>query len=613
MSSRFLTTVLLLVACVPALSSAADIDLAKLREGAVDRLSHDVKLLASDEMDGRGPGTEGLDKAAEFIRDEFKKAGLTSAVSDGSFYQPFVVQMGRKPIAERTYLEITGPDDKVWKLEFAKDFQAYFTPGQEEVEAPIVFVGYGISAPDFDYDEYADIDVEGKFVLLIRREPQQDNKESVFDGDKVTAHSYFRAKIKQATDRKAAGILLVNDPFTVKKEERDAFVPQGGVNLAQSKLAFAHLSQGAANQLLEKVPVKAGDTSLTSIASIESHIDGQLKPISQILKGWTVKFRGEFANTTAKTVNVAGVLEGEGPMADETVVVGAHYDHLGYGGYGSRRQGDNSVHNGADDNASGTAALIELARRMTKGDKPRRRVVFIAFSGEERGLLGSRFYAEAPLVPIEKTVAMFNYDMIGNLRDDQLEIHGVGSGSTFDEVLDSFADDHGLKLKKSRPVARSSDHHSFYQKKVPVLFFFTGHTKIYHTPDDDYETLNIPGLARVVNYSEEVIVAMVNADKGPTYQQTGRGVRRRGVPNLGFLPTYKENEGVSVREVRENSPAAIAGLKAGDLIESIAGSKISDVRSMVAALQRTKPGDEVKLVVVRDEKKVELIVKLAKP
>jgi hypothetical protein len=605
---------LLLAISVPTFTSASDNDLAKLREGAVDRLSHDVKFLASDEMDGRGPGTAGIDKAAEFIRAEFKKVGLTSAVSDGSYFQPFVVPMGRQPIAEKTFLEITGPDNTVWKLELGKDYRGFYTPDQKVVEAPIVFVGYGISAPDFGYDDYADIDVEGKFVLLIRREPQQDNKDSVFNGDQVTAHSYFNTKIKQAFDRKAAGILLVNDPFTVRKDKRDAFAPQGSVNLSQRKLAFVHLSQSAANQLLEKAPIKANDTNLTSVDSIESHINNQLKPISQTLEGWTVKFHGEFVSRSAKTVNVAGILEGEGPLADETVVIGAHYDHLGYGGAGSRRPGDNSVHNGADDNASGTAALIELARRMTQSDRPRRRVLFIAFSGEERGLLGSKFYAKEPLLPLEKTVAMFNYDMIGNLRNDQLEIHGVGSGSTFDAIIDSVASDYDLKLKKNRPVMPASDHHSFYQKKVPVLFFFTGITQLYHTPDDDFETLNIAGLARVVNFSEAVIVATVNADDVPVYQQTARGGgRRRGIPNMGFVPDYRPDVGVSVRQVREKSPAAEAGLKAGDLIESIGGAKINDVRGLVRALQQTKPGDEVKLVVVRDEKKVELLVKLPKP
>lgn len=605
----------LLLASATTVGGVENATVLELRKSATPRIDADVKYLASDDLEGRGPGTAGIDKAAEFIRDEFEKAGLQSAVEDGSYFQPFVVPLGRRPIAEKTFLEIVSPEGETWKLELGKDYQAFFSPNQELVEAPIVFAGYGIAAPNLGYDDFAGVDVEGKFVLILRREPQQEDEDSKFDGKEVTSHSYFATKIKQAADRKAAGILLVNDPYTVKKDKlKDAFAPQGSVNLARRKMVFAHLTQEATNQLLSKAPVKVEDKSLSSVDAIEQHIDGELKPISQPLQGWTARFQGQFITEEAKTVNVAGMIPGEGPLADETVVIGAHYDHLGFGGPGSRRPGNKSVHNGADDNASGTAAIIELARRLAASGPHKRRLVIIGFSGEERGLLGSKYYANNPLLPLENTVAMFNYDMIGNLRDGKMEVHGTGSGSNFDKLIDDVAADSPLKVTKNRRVMPASDHFSFYQKQIPVMFFFTGLTDLYHTPEDDYETLNVDGISKVVDFSEQVILAAVNADARPTYQRTTQPQgQRRGVPFLGITPDYRPNVGISASQVAEGSPAAKAGIQANDVLISIDGTKLTDVPSLIRVLGQHKPNDEVKLALKRGDKTLEVKVKLGRP
>jgi hypothetical protein len=588
--------------------------LATLRQGATERLDKDVKFLASDEMEGRGPGTQGIEKAADFIREEFKKAGLKSAVEDGSFYQPFTVPLGRSPVVEKTHLRLTGPDGETWNLELEKDVRVFFSPTNEVQDAPLVFVGYGISAPDLQYDEYAGMDIEGKFVLLIRREPQQADQESVFAGDENSPHAFFATKIKQAIAHKAAGVILVNDALSVARDNQDEFVPTSSINVSQAKLAFTHISAVAADRILQVTPLKSGDKSLASMATIEKHLDENLKPISQVLDGWRVNYAAEFVSESAQTVNVAGMLEGEGPLANETVVVGAHYDHLGFGGPGSRAPGDKSVHNGADDNASGTAAMIELARRLGKSGANRRRILFVAFSGEERGLLGSKFYAEKPLLALENTIAMFNYDMIGNLRDETVEVHGSGSGSTFDALIDKLDGDSPLKVKKSRNVFAASDHFSFYQKEIPVLFFFTGTTPIYHTPDDDYETLNIAGISKVLDFSEQVVLATLNADEKPVFQKTVDPRRgRRNVPFLGITPDYRATIGVTVKAVQPNSPADVAGIKVADLIDSIGGTKIDDVRGMIRRLSQNQTEKELTFVVVRDGAKIDLQVKLVAP
>lgn len=582
---------------------------------ALVRLTNDVTFLASDELEGRGPGTKGLEKAAEFIRQEFQRIGLKSAIADGSYFQPLEVSLGETPVESETLLVLRGPENQELRLKLGTDYQPFFTGNTDAVSGPIVFVGYGISAPDLKYDDYRDLNVEGKIVVLIRREPQQDAADSPFDGRNVTSHSYVVTKLKQALDHKAAGVLLVNDPFTVRKEQADAFFP-ANPGVRNSRIPFAQLKLPVFDQILATTPLVVDDQRLTSIEQVEAYIDRTLHPISQELAGWTAELKFTFQRQVVPVVNVAGVLEADGPQAKETVVIGAHYDHLGYGGFGSRRPNSREIHNGADDNASGTAALLELARRFAgRQQPPARRMLFIAFSAEERGLIGSNYYVNNPLYPLEDTVAMVNFDMIGTLRDNSLGVHGIGSGKQFDSIVDEAAKKTDLEIQKNVGVMAASDHFPFYQKKIPVIFFFTGLTETYHTPDDDVERLNFEGMVKIVDYAEVFLQLLVEHPERIAYQQAPTGSRGgRGMAYLGITPDYNSQvEGVRVAGVRADSPAEKAGVRAGDVIVRIEDKPVSDLTGLAEALRQFRPGQTVTVVVHRDDQEHALMVKLASP
>lgn len=582
---------------------------------AVTRVGNDVRYLSSDELEGRGPGTEGLRKAAEYIRDEFKRLGLKSGTEDGSYMQPFDIVIDTKVIEPKTNLVLTGPDGQHLKLELGEDFQPLATGGAGKAEAEVVFAGYGITAPKQEYDDYKDVDVAGKIVLIIRREPQQGDPKSVFDGKKTTSHSYIRTKLQRAKKQKAAAVLLVNDPFSTKSGNNDALTSPSGFGTRAQGIPFAHVGQAVANKLLAATPVKLAEEELKSIEAIEREIDTNLKPISQPLSGWTAKLEFSFEKVKTEVANVIGVLEGQGDLADETIVLGAHYDHLGYGPFGSRRPKKRAIHNGADDNASGTACVLELARRFaSRGDRPRRRMVFIGFSAEERGIIGSNYYLENPVVPLKDTVTMVNFDMVGRLTGNGLLLGGARTAKEFPDLVERANGDGSIKVKTSGSVG-ASDHAGFYRKSIPVLFFFTGLTKEYHTPDDDFETINVEGMVRTLDYAERLLDELVNLPSRPEFVKSKQAPRGRGaMAYLGIVPDYAgTTDGLRVTDVNAGSPASTGGLKPGDVIIKFADLPVVDIQGLSTGLRKHKPGDEVKLVVKRDDKQLSLDVTLGKP
>ena len=583
---------------------------------AVKRVGHDIEYLASDELEGRGPKTKGLQLAADFIRDEFKKLGLKGGGKDGSFMQPFDITVGTDMVKKSTWLILRGPNDQELKLAIGEEFQALATGGSGDAKADVIFVGYGISANREKYDDYKDIDVKDKVVLMIRREPQQDDADSVFSGKATTPHSYINTKIQVAKQRDAAAILLVNDPFSTEKSGKDELSQPDGFGTAGTGLPFAHIQQKVANKLLKSSPVKGSEgEELSTVDAIEDSIDETLKPISQPLKGWTAELKFTFERVKAELGNVVGILEGEGPHADETIVIGAHYDHLGYGPFGSRKPEVRAVHNGADDNATGTAAVIELARRFAKAEKkPARRMVFIGFSGEERGLIGSNFYVRNPLIPLEKTVAMINFDMIGNLRKGGLQVGGVRSAKEFPELVEKVVADGELKVNTSIGMG-GSDHAGFYRKDIPVMFFHTGLTTLYHTPEDDFETINVEGVVKTIDFSEKVLQRVASMPERPEFTRIQRSPRGRGgMAYLGVVPDYSENDGgIRISEVNEGGPADKGGMIANDIITKMGEVAVPDIQGLSAGLRKYKPGTKVKVIVKRGDKEETLEITLGRP
>jgi hypothetical protein len=302
------------------------------------------------------------------------------------------------------------------------------------------------------------------------------------------------------------------------------------------------------------------------------------------------------------------------------VVLGAHYDHLGYGGPSSLAGGKKmAIHPGADDNGSGTTALLELARRFgAAGNRQGRRLVFVAFSGEELGLYGSAHYCREPLFPLADTAAMFNLDMVGRLRADpttgkgRVLCEGAGTAKEFKPWLAEMAQKYQFQFRTQDSGFGPSDHASFCGKKVPVLFFWTGDHPDYHRPTDTADRINLQGMSRIVNMSEELVGRMAGVKK-PAFVEVkgGGGIRPSSGPRLGIRPGYGDDgDGVLVEGVGDGTPAARGGIRKDDRIVGIAGKSVKNIQTYMTAMAGQKPGSTIEVVVMRAGNKVPLKVKL---
>lgn len=645
------------------------------------RLAESVKYLASDELEGRGVGTEGLNKAADFIAAEFTKLGLKTDSFEGTPFQKFSITtesvLGPK---EQNNLVLLGPPEKEGgeprriELKLGQDFNPLAAGGTGKFDLPLVFVGYGITAKDLKYDDFAGIDVKDKVVLLIRKEPQQNNPHSAFDGTRASRYATFMHKISNAFEHGAAAIIMVNDHHSVReqaKSERkrwqeaiDKLVTletdfkkvenpmpdaeakhRAEVNkLAEQIQTHGKRLEGSFDQVLDfqgagpesshrKTPVYFTSRAIIDpivkaatgkdLAAIEDEIDKELVTQSKELAGWKAVGESNVVHKQVEVKNVIGVLEGEGPLADETVVVGAHYDHVGLGGPGSGSlfKGTNEIHNGADDNASGTAAVLELARRFATAEKkPKRRMVFMTFTGEERGLLGSAYYVKNPKFALEKTVAMVNLDMVGRLKDDKLIIYGTGTADGFDSLVDELNKKYEFKITKDPSGFGPSDHASFYARQIPVFHLFTGTHNDYHRPSDDSDKVNIEGMRRVTDFTADLTASIVEGEKRPAYKEVkraGRPVVGGGDgdrPYFGSIPDFSgDEEGYALSGVAKDSPAEKAGLKGGDVIIKVGESKVGSLDDFDSALRKFRAGDKVPVSVKRGKETVTVMVTLDPP
>lgn len=587
------------------------------------RLKADVSYLADDAREGRGPGTKGLDAAADYIADSFKKSGLKPASGASEYFQEFELP-GERVIGENSSLTFTVKKDSetTLKAEAKREFSPLALGGASTIKGlPLVFAGYGISAKDadlkLDYDDYDGLDVQDKAVLIIRREPQMDKADSAFGGKDNTTYATFSHKLANAGKRGVKALLIVNDGFSTKKDEKDELLEYdaagGGGN---GRFAVIMVSRDFADRALKA----AGEPSL---AELEAKIDETLKPQSKALDGLTVDGSVDIRKKNIKVKNVIGVLEGEGPLADETIIVGAHYDHLGFGGFGSLKPGDRSIHNGADDNASGTATIMELARRLAvRKDPLPRRIVFMAFSAEERGLIGSAYYVNHPLYPLKDTVAMINFDMVGRLNDkSELTVFGTGTSPGLDTLVASLASDQNIKANNVVGTSgefNASDHASFFVKDIPVVFFFTGNHPDYHRPSDDTPLINFDGMRRIADIGELLLLDLSERPSRPVFVKPARGPamasasRGSGV-YLGTRPSYgdiPEGGGVKLEGVNEGSPAEKGGMKGGDIVIKFGDKEVKDIEGYMSAMSGHKVGETVEIVVNRDGKDVTLKVKL---
>jgi hypothetical protein len=599
---------------------------------AADTYVAHVRYLASDELGGRLPGTPGGRAATEYIAEQFQKLGLKPGGVDGTYFQPFTVHRLKQLHDDQAVFKVAGLDQN-WKIREDWMPMPFTKPGK--IEGSLAFAGYGISAPKQDYDDYAGFDPKDKVLLILRHEPKDEDPEADFGGETPSRHALFSRKSRIAAERGAKGLLIVNAPN--RDSDQDKLYPWQDSDTSQSySLPIAQISRQLANAIL----ARAGAPDLKTL---QDKLDQERKSLSMDLKGISVDI--ETGVNYVEGRNVLGLLDGT-TKRDEYVVVGAHHDHLGRVRPNDAPSSEPVVHNGADDNASGTAGVIELARAFAAGPRPQRSILFMTYDAEELGLLGSSYFVDHPTVALDHIVAMVNLDMIGRLRQDQFAIYGVGSAKEFPGLLDAPA--HQLALSFQAPTSGSgffgaSDHHSFYLKHIPVLFAFTGVHDQYHTPEDDWELIDGEGATKVLRLLYPVISEIANMNERPTFvsaeqeqaareaqqedvhpAETGEDVEEhqpaderparpsRPSASLRIVPdhAYDGVDGLRVLSVIVDGAAAKAGLKDGDLIVRIADQPVRDISSYMEALGQHAPGDEVEVVVKRGGEQVQLKVTL---
>jgi aminopeptidase YwaD len=574
------------------------------------RVLNDIKTLSAPEMEGRGAGTKGLARAADLIVKRYKELKISPSGTHG-YLQPFTLITGAKLKSDNRFMVINGDTKK--DLKTNQDFVPFSFSSSGQVEGSVVFAGYGVTAEEYQYDDYANLDVKDKIVVVLRYEPTAFAAKSGEQG--LTHHSQMITKAINARNHGARAIVLVNGKLG--DGEEDLLTRFGSVSGPENiGIMFVQVKNDVAEGWLE--------AAAKSLKDAQDQINASTKPASLALPGTQhLSMKVDIETTRATVNNILAYLPGQ---TDEYVIVGAHYDHLGRGNFDSLAPSQvGQIHPGADDNASGTAGVLELARLLAPlRGQLKRGVLFMDFAGEELGLLGSAEWVKDPTRPLEKAVAMINMDMIGRIKDDKVYIGGVGTGSTFKPLLEQAEKEQAqkgsaFKIEYSASGYSSSDHTSFVTKKIPVLFFFSGLHSDYHKPSDTWDKINAPSAARLLDLIANVTVRLANAnsEETPKFQTVveqkppGGGGGAGYGPYFGSIPDFGEiPNGVKFADVKPGSPAAKAGLKAGDILIQFGDKPIKNLYDFTDALRRSKIGDVVEVKVLRDGQPVTASVKL---
>lgn len=554
------------------------------------RVAADVSYLASDGLKGRRAGTAEADEAAAWLVSRFKEIGLVAAGPNGGWLQPFDFIDG-VDLGSKNRLQAAGTE---WKV--GTDFRPLAFSAAGAVDGDVVFAGYGIVAKDLSYDDYAGLDVAGKIVLVLRYGPDGDDEKSPF-----SPFAALRYKAAVAKEKGAKAMLVAAGPLT-KDVADDLIALRTDAAFSDAGIVAVSIRRPVADALLAPF----GKT----LEAAQKAIADAKKPASFAAPGAKVALNVDVTPRRVRTSNVLGLLKGSDPAkASEFVVVGAHYDHLGLGGSTSLASaGGPQIHHGADDNASGVAALLETARRLSaRRASLGRSVLFVSFAAEELGTLGSLHFTKNPTVPWDAVVAMFNMDMVGRLRADKLDVQGVGTSPAWKGLVEASNKDANLKLALLDGGFGPSDHSPFYAGKKPVLFVFTGAHPDYHKPSDTADKIDAAGIVRVVSFVEPIVVATANAPEKFAWAEVKGGAPAGGGSRsfrvwVGGIPDFsEEGQGVKLSGVTGGSPAETSGLKAGDTIVRFGDKELKNLYDYTYALQGRKPGEKVKLVVKRVE------------
>lgn len=588
-----------------------------------------VMTLSNPWFEGRAPGSDGIERAADYIEFWFRRHGLEpafpatevdDAASDDwtSYRQPFEMGGGR-PRIMKAEASIDGRG-----LDAGRDFTVLGNSGTAEVAAPLAFAGYAIEdGPDgwssFDDD---DTSLDGRIAIVFRYEPLDDEGRSRFSSRRFSEHASIPEKMTAVADRGAAGIVLVNPPGALFGKDGLEDSPSGRFG-AGLDIPVVQVTPEIAERM---IAASGGDGDLMTWRRKADEGGHGIVPIGDDV---AVALATEVNPGVNRTANVGGVLAGRGDLADEWIVIGGHYDHVGYGDFGAMPSNRGRLHPGADDDASGTSGVLMLAKLLAEAyenaddDADLRSVLFMTFTAEESGLNGSRHYVEHPTLPAGSINAMLNLDMIGRLRSDTLAVGGMDSAWDMLERITPDLEASGLAIVADPNGRGPSDHASFFGAGIPVLFFFTGTHDVYHRPGDHGWTVNPRGAAKVIDLVEAIAMRFAtDPDKlkfgkkpeeaaaparpaGPDPNDRGYAPVRLGIrPGMGGGDSF----GVKVEGVSPGTSAAEGGILEGDVIVAWGGEDLVDVMDMVTRLRNHKPGDVVKMVVLRDGKEVELDV-----
>lgn len=528
-----------------------------------ENLKKHVTYLASDKLEGRAPGTEGEKLAADYIVSEWKKSGIKPAGDNGTWFRPFTFT-DKVESDVSTSLSVDGK-----KYTSGEDFWPMGFSADGTVNAPAIYVRYGITNPEKGYDDYQGLEesvLKGKVFIIELSSPDGIHPHSAH-----IQYSDAATKLRKAAEKGAAGVIFIDN-------KKDVETP--------SKV----LSK---NMRPESIPAVYAEGILPKILSETEGL-----PVSVSVKLNRIAGNGK---------NVAGKIDNGAPY---DVIIGAHYDHLGWGEEGSLYKGEKSIHNGADDNASGTAALIEIGKYLANYGPKANNYILVAFSAEEKGLLGSNDFAKSGLYDPSKANYMLNMDMVGRLENDNMAINAVGTSSKWPDNLAGIKAGN-LKIKTSESGVGPSDHTSFYLKDIPVLHFFTGTHSDYHKPSDDADKINYDGIARVGNFIIDLITVLDTQGKLDFVKtkEAESGKAPRFSVTLGIVPDYMyDGEGVKADGVTDGKPAHTAGVKAGDVLIKLGDFPIRDMRGYMEALSKFKKGEKTTLEILRNGKSETLTV-----
>jgi aminopeptidase YwaD len=564
----------------------------------IQELQDHIKYLSSDSLKGRLTGSAGDSLAALYIRSKLLSYGLSPLSGDG--FQKFKVTKrilpGKSNSLSVNTLKYT-PD---------KDFMPAAFSADASLESGVVFTGYGfnINNDSLKWNDYSGVDVKGKWVIILRGDPEIENTKSPF-----ISFSGDRDKALLAKDMGAAGVLLVSPPLF---DPQDAFESLSSEGFSVDIPVF-RIKRTVADNILSNT----GNT----IETLEKKLNDTRKP-SSLAINVIVNGRTEIARELANTRNVEMVLPGQDMnLKNEYIILGAHFDHLGMGGpgSGSRALDTVGIHHGADDNASGVAMMLELAEKFAKTKESHKRsIICLAFTGEEEGLLGSKHFTDDPGIDLSKVNVMINLDMVGRLNEtNNLQISGVGTAKGLKDLVYEKTDTSVIKLTLSNEGYGPSDHSSFYGKNIPVLFYFTGAHMDYHTPNDTWEKINYKGMVVLSGLIFNMAEELANDTSRLKFQEAGPKVegvrygRGKGV-TLGIMPDFAGviKNGLRADFVTPGKPAALGGMQKGDIITFINGKPVNNIEDYMFRMSQLNHGQTISVEVLRNNKKEVLLIQL---